>query len=56
MMDEPILVLAATGGQGGAVTDALLSRGARIRALVRAPAGSPRGPWPGRASTWWRAP
>ncbi|MEW2296765.1 NmrA/HSCARG family protein [Streptomyces sp. NPDC006743] len=37
MMDEPILVLAATGGQGGAVTDALLSRGARIRALVRDP-------------------
>ncbi|MEU5086378.1 NmrA/HSCARG family protein [Streptomyces sp. NPDC021356] len=37
MVDEPILVLAATGGQGGAVTDALLSRGARIRALVRDP-------------------
>src|SRR5262245_33600606 len=28
MIDNPILVLAATGGQGGAVTDALLDRGA----------------------------
>jgi uncharacterized protein YbjT (DUF2867 family) len=37
MADETILVLAATGGQGGAVTDALLARGARIRALVRDP-------------------
>ncbi|MGW2857840.1 NmrA family NAD(P)-binding protein, partial [Streptomyces sp. NPDC001215] len=37
MTDEPILVLAATGGQGRAVTDALLGRGARIRALVRDP-------------------
>ncbi|MFD7872836.1 NmrA/HSCARG family protein [Streptomyces sp. NPDC059766] len=37
MVQEPILVLAATGGQGGAVTDALLARGARIRALVRDP-------------------
>ncbi|MEU9475982.1 NmrA/HSCARG family protein [Streptomyces sp. NPDC048191] len=43
MPDEPILVLAATGGQGRAVTDALLSRGARVRALVRDPArGSAR--------------
>jgi uncharacterized protein YbjT (DUF2867 family) len=31
------LVLAATGGQGSAVTDALLGRGARVRALVRDP-------------------
>jgi uncharacterized protein YbjT (DUF2867 family) len=38
MPDEPILVLAATGGQGRAVTDALLARGARVRALVRDPA------------------
>ncbi|MEV6115253.1 NmrA/HSCARG family protein [Streptomyces sp. NPDC052109] len=38
MLDEPILVLAATGGQGSAVTDALLARGARVRALVRDPA------------------
>ena len=37
MADEPILVLAATGGQGGAVTDALLARGAPVRALVRDP-------------------
>ncbi|MET7642993.1 NmrA/HSCARG family protein [Streptomyces sp. NPDC005426] len=37
MVDEPILVLAATGGQGRAVTDALLGRGARVRALVRDP-------------------
>ncbi|MGV9563358.1 NmrA/HSCARG family protein [Streptomyces sp. NPDC003480] len=35
MVDEPILVLAATGGQGRAVTDALLDRGVRVRALVR---------------------
>jgi uncharacterized protein YbjT (DUF2867 family) len=32
---EPIFVLAATGGQGGAVTDALLARDAPVRALVR---------------------
>ncbi|GAA4811573.1 NmrA/HSCARG family protein [Streptomyces ziwulingensis] len=38
MTDEPILVLAATGGQGGAVTEALLGRGAPVRALVRDPA------------------
>lgn len=37
MVDEPILVLAATGGQGRAVTEALLGRGARLRALVRDP-------------------
>ncbi|NEA46006.1 NmrA/HSCARG family protein [Streptomyces sp. SID10815] len=37
MVDGPILVLAATGGQGGAVTDALLERGAPVRALVRDP-------------------
>ncbi|MDT0467329.1 NmrA/HSCARG family protein [Streptomyces gibsoniae] len=37
MTDEPVLVLATTGGQGRAVTDALLGRGARIRALVRDP-------------------
>ncbi|MFG2887452.1 NmrA/HSCARG family protein [Streptomyces sp. NPDC048297] len=38
MADRPILVLAATGGQGSAVTDALLERGAQVRALVRDPA------------------
>ncbi|MER6523947.1 NmrA/HSCARG family protein [Streptomyces sp. NPDC001508] len=37
MVDEPVLVLAATGGQGRAVVDGLLARGARIRALVRDP-------------------
>ncbi|POX41901.1 NmrA/HSCARG family protein [Streptomyces sp. Ru72] len=40
MADAPILVLAATGGQGRAVTDALLARGAGVRALVRDPARS----------------
>ncbi|MER7141158.1 NmrA/HSCARG family protein [Streptomyces sp. NPDC013082] len=37
MADAPVLVLAATGGQGRAVTDALLGRGARIRVMVRDP-------------------
>ncbi|MFD7407002.1 NmrA/HSCARG family protein [Streptomyces sp. NPDC059866] len=37
MVDGPILVLAATGGQGKAVTDALLGRGAEVRAMVRNP-------------------
>ncbi|WP_310722813.1 NmrA/HSCARG family protein [Streptomyces sp. N2A] len=37
MADEPILVLAATGGQGRAVTDALRGHRARVRALVRDP-------------------
>ncbi|MCL2533857.1 MAG: NmrA/HSCARG family protein [Nocardiaceae bacterium] len=37
MADRPILVLAATGGQGRAVTAALLERGAPLRALVRNP-------------------
>ncbi|MET8562633.1 NmrA/HSCARG family protein [Streptomyces flaveolus] len=37
MTDQPVLVLAATGGQGGAVTDALLGRRVRVRALVRDP-------------------
>ncbi|AWW41502.1 NmrA/HSCARG family protein [Streptomyces cadmiisoli] len=37
MVDDPILVLAATGGQGKAVTDALLARGAKVRAMVRNP-------------------
>ncbi|MEU6523651.1 NmrA/HSCARG family protein [Streptomyces sp. NPDC046924] len=40
MVDEPILVLAATGGQGRAVTDALLGRRARVRGLVRDPGRS----------------
>jgi uncharacterized protein YbjT (DUF2867 family) len=33
--EAPILVLGATGGQGGAVTAALLARQARVRAMVR---------------------
>ncbi|MCS0600821.1 NmrA/HSCARG family protein [Streptomyces sp. LP11] len=37
MSEGPVLVLAATGGQGRAVTDALLARGAPVRALVRDP-------------------
>ncbi|WP_430334118.1 NmrA/HSCARG family protein [Rhodococcus sp. ACT016] len=37
MADTPILVLAATGGQGRAVAAALLERGASLRALVRNP-------------------
>ncbi|MGW1539201.1 NmrA family NAD(P)-binding protein [Streptomyces sp. NPDC002309] len=37
MIENPLLVLAATGGQGRAVTDALLDRGAGVRALVRNP-------------------
>ena len=32
---SPVLVLGATGGQGGAVAGALLARGTRVRALVR---------------------
>lgn len=39
--ESPVLVLGATGGQGGAVTDSLLARGTRVRALVRRP-DSPR--------------
>jgi uncharacterized protein YbjT (DUF2867 family) len=35
--ESPILVLGATGGQGGAVTAALLARQARVRAMVRRP-------------------
>ncbi|KAA0110362.1 NmrA/HSCARG family protein [Mycolicibacterium sp. P1-5] len=38
---EPVLVLGATGNQGGAVVSELLTRGARVRALVRRP-DSPR--------------
>ena len=33
--ESPILVLGATGGQGGAVTAALLARQVRVRAMVR---------------------
>ncbi len=38
--DRPVLVLGATGGQGGAVVDALLARGAAARAAVRDPGSS----------------
>ena len=34
-MNEPYAVVGATGGQGGAVVDALLERGREVRALVR---------------------
>jgi uncharacterized protein YbjT (DUF2867 family) len=37
MTGGPILVLGATGGQGGAVADALLTRGTPVRAMVRRP-------------------
>jgi uncharacterized protein YbjT (DUF2867 family) len=37
VVESPILVLGATGGQGGAVVDALIARGARVRAMVRRP-------------------
>jgi uncharacterized protein YbjT (DUF2867 family) len=36
-MTAPVLVLGATGGQGGAVATALLARGTSVRALVRDP-------------------
>src|SRR5689334_5834090 len=39
MTDARVLVLGAAGGQGGAVVDALLERGRRVRALLRDPAG-----------------
>jgi uncharacterized protein YbjT (DUF2867 family) len=41
MGEQPILVLGATGGQGGAVAAALLDGGVRVRAMVRRP-GEPR--------------
>ncbi|MGW5382456.1 NmrA/HSCARG family protein [Nocardia sp. NPDC003963] len=41
MANPSFLVLGATGGQGGAVVDALLSRGVAVRAMVR-DSGSPR--------------
>jgi uncharacterized protein YbjT (DUF2867 family) len=37
MSDHPIAVFGATGQQGGSVVDALLDRGASVRALVRDP-------------------
>ncbi|MDG3008715.1 NmrA/HSCARG family protein [Rhodococcus sp. D2-41] len=43
MNDGPILVLAATGGQGGAVSEALLVRTSHLRALVRDPTSSSAG-------------
>jgi uncharacterized protein YbjT (DUF2867 family) len=35
--EKPILVLGATGGQGGAVVDSLLARHVAVRAMVRRP-------------------
>ena len=37
MTEKPILVLGATGGQGGAVVDALLAGKTVVRAVVRDP-------------------
>jgi uncharacterized protein YbjT (DUF2867 family) len=37
MREAPVLVLGATGGQGGAVAEALLARAVPVRALVRDP-------------------
>jgi uncharacterized protein YbjT (DUF2867 family) len=54
MADDPVLVLAATGGQGAAVTDALLVRGARVRALVRDPDRGAARRLAGRARSSWR--
>lgn len=34
-MTDSLLILGATGGQGGAVTDALVARGAEVKAVVR---------------------
>lgn len=39
-MSKTILVTGATGTQGGAVADALLSRGMKVRALVRDPSST----------------
>lgn len=39
MADARVLVLGASGGQGGAVVDALLARGRKVRALLRDRAG-----------------
>jgi uncharacterized protein YbjT (DUF2867 family) len=36
----PVLILGATGGQGGAVAAALLRAGRQVRALVRDPASA----------------
>jgi uncharacterized protein YbjT (DUF2867 family) len=41
MAGLPILVLGATGGQGGAVAEALLAHGVQVRAMVRRP-GQPK--------------
>jgi uncharacterized protein YbjT (DUF2867 family) len=38
-MNGPYLVIGATGNQGGAVVEALLATGARVRAFVRDPTG-----------------
>lgn len=41
MSQQIVLVTGATGNQGGAVVDALLSRGMKVRALVRSPDSDP---------------
>lgn len=48
MTKPTVLVTGATGTQGGAVTEALLSRGMRVRALVRDPSSNKAQAWAGR--------
>lgn len=40
LSERPVLVLGATGGQGGAVVDALIERQVPVRSLVRDPASA----------------
>lgn len=56
MVQEPILVLAATGGQGGAVTDALLVRGSGSGRWSATRTAVPHGSWQTGASRWSRVP
>jgi uncharacterized protein YbjT (DUF2867 family) len=49
--DHPILVLGATGRQGGAAARHLLGRGHQVRALVRDPAARAAPAWPPAAPT-----
>ena len=39
-LQRPVLVLGATGGQGGAVAAALIQAGCPVRALVRDPSSA----------------
>lgn len=53
---EVFAVVGATGQQGGATARALLTAGARVRALVRDPTSAPRKTWPGWARNWLVSP